>query len=309
MIRFRQLFGFSENQAVPGVTALALSTMVQGKERRLSKSARHSWKALAAQPRQTKIRRREWLMDDGRIVLSVVTVLPDGSNIAIHSDITEEREAAERIAYLAHHDPLTGLPNRIHFREQVDAALSERAQDEQIALVHLNLDRFKSINNTMGVSTGDIVLRQVAERIRSSAGSENMLARLGSDEFAILQSRRQQPWNVTALADQIRRELSEPFFHGEKQIELSVSMGIAVAPEDGAETDVLLRNAGVALFACQGGRTQTRAFLHKRDGIPDAGPSRAGSGSSTGDAERANSNCTTSRSTICVSGASAASRR
>ncbi|WP_455872932.1 diguanylate cyclase domain-containing protein [Rhizobium yanglingense] len=132
--------------------------------------------------------------------------------MAIHSDITEERKAAERIAHLAHHDPLTGLPNRIRFREQVDAALSERAPNEQIALVHLNLDRFKSINDTMGVSTGDTILRQVAERIRASASSENTLARLGSDEFAILQRGRQQPWNVTALADQIRRELSEPFF-------------------------------------------------------------------------------------------------
>ncbi|WP_086996587.1 putative bifunctional diguanylate cyclase/phosphodiesterase [Rhizobium sullae] len=259
--RFRQIFGFSDDQAVPGVPVQALSTNIHGKERKVARSAFRSKDERTAPPGQGKIRRREWLMDDGRVILSVVTVLPDGSNIAIHSDITEERKAAERIAHLAHHDPLTGLPNRIRFREQVDAALSERAPDEQIALVHLNLDRFKSINNTMGVSTGDTILRQVAERIRASAGSENMLARLGSDEFAILQRGRQQPWNVTALADQIRRELSEPFFRGDKQIELSVSMGIAVAPEDGAETDVLLRNAGVALSQAKAdGRKRERFF-------------------------------------------------
>ncbi|TCU11069.1 putative bifunctional diguanylate cyclase/phosphodiesterase [Rhizobium sullae] len=259
--RFRQIFGFSDDQAVPGVPVKALSTNIHGKERKVARSAFRSKAERTAPPGQGKIRRREWLMDDGRVILSVVTVLPDGSNIAIHSDITEERKAAERIAHLAHHDPLTGLPNRIRFREQVDAALSERAPDEQIALVHLNLDRFKSINNTMGVSTGDTILRQVAERIRASAGSENILARLGSDEFAILQRGRQQPWNVTALADQIRRELSEPFFRGDKQIELSVSMGIAVAPEDGAETDVLLRNAGVALSQAKAdGRKHERFF-------------------------------------------------
>jgi predicted signal transduction protein with EAL and GGDEF domain len=113
----------------------------------------------------------------------------------------------------------------------------------------------------MGVSTGDTILRQVAERIRASASGENILARLGSDEFAILQRGRQQPWNVMALADQIRRELSEPFFRGDKQIELSVSMGIALAPEDGAETDVLLRNAGVALSQAKAdGRKHERFF-------------------------------------------------
>ncbi|TCU36496.1 putative bifunctional diguanylate cyclase/phosphodiesterase [Rhizobium azibense] len=259
--RFRQLFGFSADQAVPGVSVRALSTRIRGKERKMVRSKYRSKEAPAVPPGQGRIRRREWLMDDGRVIFSVVTVLPDGSNIAIHSDITEERKAAEQIAHLAHHDPLTGLPNRIRFREQVDAALSERAPDEQIALVHLNLDRFKAINDTMGVSTGDTILRQVAERIRASASSENTLARLGSDEFAILQRGRQQPWNVTALADQIRRELSEPFFRGDKQIELSVSMGIALAPEDGAETDVLLRNAGVALSQAKAdGRKHERFF-------------------------------------------------
>ncbi|MBB4228248.1 putative bifunctional diguanylate cyclase/phosphodiesterase [Rhizobium mongolense] len=259
--RFRQLFGLFADQAVAGVSVRALSTRIPGKERKTVRSAYRSKEASAMPPGQGKIRRREWLMDDGRVIVSVVTVLPDGSNIAIHSDVTEERKAAERIAHLAHHDPLTGLPNRIRFREQVDAALSERAPDEQIALVHLNLDRFKSINDTMGVSTGDTILRQVAERIRASASGENILARLGSDEFAILQRGRQQPWNVMALADQIRRELSEPFFRGDKQIELSVSMGIALAPEDGAETDVLLRNAGVALSQAKAdGRKHERFF-------------------------------------------------
>lgn len=113
----------------------------------------------------------------------------------------------------------------------------------------------------MGVSAGDKILQQVAERVRASAGSENTLARLGSDEFAILQTGKQQPWNVTALAEQIRRELSEPFFHGEKQVELSVSMGIAIAPEDGEETDILLKNAGVALsHAKADGRKRERFF-------------------------------------------------
>ncbi|MBX4858521.1 EAL domain-containing protein [Rhizobium sophorae] len=260
-IRFRQLFDLTDEDVIAGATIADLTAKMRGTESASAKPGRRTGRHSSANARSSGIRRREWLMDDGRIIQSMVTILSDGSNISIHADITEDRRAAERITYLAHHDPLTGLPNRIHFREQVDATLTERKPDEQIALVHLNLDRFKSINNTMGVSVGDKILQQVAERIRASAGSENSLARLGSDEFAILQTGRQQPWNVTALAEQIRRELSGPFFHGEKQVELSVSMGIAVAPEDGEETDILLKNAGVALsHAKADGRKRERFF-------------------------------------------------
>ncbi|MGO7559350.1 putative bifunctional diguanylate cyclase/phosphodiesterase [Rhizobium johnstonii] len=258
-IRFRQLFDLTAEDLTAGATIADLTAKMRGRES--TKPGRRTGRHSPATAKSSGLRRREWLMDDGRIIQSMVTILSDGSNISIHADITEDRRAAERITYLAHHDPLTGLPNRIHFREQVDATLAERKPDEQIALVHLNLDRFKSINNTMGVSAGDKILQQVAERVRASAGSENTLARLASDEFAILQTGKQQPWNVTALAEQIRRELSEPFFHGEKQVELSVSMGIAIAPEDGEETDILLKNAGVALsHAKADGRKRERFF-------------------------------------------------
>ncbi|MGZ2430068.1 putative bifunctional diguanylate cyclase/phosphodiesterase [Rhizobium redzepovicii] len=260
-IRFSQLFGLTQADVTPGVTIADLIDKMRGAEGASAKPGRRAGRHSSAAVKSSGIRRREWLMDDGRVIQSMVTILADGSNIAIHADITEDRKAAERITYLAHHDPLTGLPNRIHFRQQVDAALAERKPDEQIALIHLNLDRFKSINNMMGVSAGDTILQQVAARIRASAGSENTLARLGSDEFAILQTGRQQPWNVTALAEQIRRELSEPFLHGEKQMELSVSMGIAVAPGDGDETDILLKHAGVALsHAKSDGRKRERFF-------------------------------------------------
>ncbi|MBB4444008.1 MULTISPECIES: putative bifunctional diguanylate cyclase/phosphodiesterase [Rhizobium] len=263
-IRFRQLFGLTQEDLTAGATITDLTAKMRGREN--AKPGRRTGRHSSATARSSSLRRREWLMDDGRIIQSMVTILSDGSSISIHADITEDRRAAERITYLAHHDPLTGLPNRIHFREQVDATLAERKPDEQIALVHLNLDRFKSINNTMGVSAGDKILQQVAERVRASAGSENTLARLGSDEFAILQTGKQQPWNVTALAEQIRRELSEPFFHGEKQVELSVSMGVAIAPEDGEETDILLKNAGVALsHAKADGRKRERFFASEME--------------------------------------------
>ncbi|MDO3432357.1 EAL domain-containing protein [Rhizobium sp. CBN3] len=260
-IRFPQLFGLTPEDIAAGATIAELIGKMRGNESTASKTVRQTARTSLAKTGSSSIRRREWQMHDGRIIQSVVTILSDGSSIAIHADITEDRKAAQRITYLAHHDPLTGLPNRMYFREQVDATLAERKPHEQIALVHLNLDRFKSINNTIGVSVGDKILQQVAERIRAWAGSENMLARLGSDEFAILQTGKQQPRNVTALADQIRRALSEPFLNGEKQVTLSVSMGIAIAPENGGEPDILLKNAGVALsHAKADGRKRERFF-------------------------------------------------
>jgi diguanylate cyclase (GGDEF)-like protein len=260
-IRFQQLFGFAEQDTTPGTSIGSLIAKIAGAEKSEVLTASRD-----AGRGNGRIRRREWVMNDGRIVQSVVTVLADGSNISIHADITEDRKAAERIAFLAHHDPLTGLPNRISFRDRLDAALAARKPDEQIALIHLNLDRFKSVNNTLGVSAGDKILRQVADRLRASAGPGNTLARLGSDEFAILQCGRQQPLNVTALADQIRRELSEPFCRGDKAVELSVSMGIAFSPKDGMDTDVLLKHAGVALsHAKSGGRRGERFFTSEME--------------------------------------------
>ncbi|MFK0330311.1 putative bifunctional diguanylate cyclase/phosphodiesterase [Rhizobium sp. NPDC090275] len=260
-IRFQQLFGLEVDDTRAGTSIGSLIAKIDGLEKAGAR-------AVARESRSDggRIRRREWEMNDGRIIQSVVTVLPDGSNISIHADITEDRKAAERIAFLAHHDPLTGLPNRIRFREQLDTALAARKPDDQIALIHLNLDRFKSVNNTLGVSAGDKILRQVADRLRALAGSSNILARLGSDEFAILQCAREQPWNVMALADQIRRELSEPFFRGDKAVELSVSMGIAICPKDGAETELLLKHAGVALsHAKSGGRRGERFFTSEME--------------------------------------------
>jgi diguanylate cyclase (GGDEF)-like protein len=262
-VRFLQLFGLSDSDVKPGESIASLIAKIDGTEK---SDIRAAMRAAASESDNGRIRRREWVMNDGRIIQSVITVLADGSNISIHADITEDRKAAGRIAFLAHHDPLTGLPNRISLRERLDAALAARKPDEQLALIHLNLDRFKSLNNTLGVSAGDKILRQVADRLRASAGTGNILARLGSDEFAILQGGRQQPWNVTALADQIRRELSEPFLHGEKAVELSVSMGIAISPQDGLETDVLLKHAGVALsHAKSGGRRGERFFTSEME--------------------------------------------
>ncbi|MET0746682.1 MAG: EAL domain-containing protein [Rhizobium sp.] len=264
--RFRELFNFREEDMRPGTSITALLSRVAGREVAAGRTVRGDPRSPSAAD-GTKIRRRDWRMDDGRQIESTVTILPDGSSVSLHEDVTEERRAAEQITYIAHHDPLTGLYNRIRFRDEVDIALERLIPGERMALIHLNLDNFKSINNTLGVTAGDQVLQQVANRLRSNAGSSNILARLGSDEFAILQCGRQQPLNVRALIDQIRRELAAPFVVGDTQVELTVSAGIAIAPDDGSETGVLLKNASVALsHAKADGRRRHRFFAAEMEG-------------------------------------------
>lgn len=254
--RFRDIFDFTEEDVAPGVPIAELLSRVAGTEEKTNGGLRRS-----ATPDGIKIRCRKWRMDDGRYIESTVTILPEGGSVSVHEDVTEERQAAEYITYIAHHDPLTTLYNRIRFREKVDIALENLVADERLALIHLNLDDFKSINNTLGVTAGDQVLQQVADRLRSNTGGSNILARLGSDEFAILQYGRQQPLNVKALIDQIGRELAAPFFVGDTQIELTASAGVAIGPEDGHETGVLLKNASVALsHAKADGRKRHRFF-------------------------------------------------
>jgi diguanylate cyclase (GGDEF)-like protein len=258
--RFRDLFNFSDADVEPGTPIGVLISRIQGCENPDTRTV-HSH-ALQTGLHRSRPRRREWQMDDGRIVESIVTILPDGSSVSTHEDVTEERRAAERIAYIAHHDPLTGLPNRIKFREELERTIASLRQGEHLALAHFNLDRFKSINNTLGVSAGDHILQQVAERLRAMAGSINILARLGSDEFAILQHGSAQPIGITELIDRIDRELAAPFIMGDKQVELGVSSGIAICPEDGAETELLLKNASVALSHAKAeGRRRNRFFV------------------------------------------------
>lgn len=262
--RFRDLFNFSDGDVEPGTAIGTLVAKIPGEERRAETYQVGSFPEPSGN--RSRLRRREWRMRDGRTIESIVTILPDGSSISTHEDVTEERRASERIAYIAHHDALTGLPNRIKFSEEVDRALRELKPEQRLGLIHVNLDRFKLVNDTVGLSIGDDILQQVADRLRATAGSRNVLARLGSDEFAILQFGRQQPLNVTALAEQIGRELALPFVVGDKQLELSVSAGVAIGPEDGPDTETLMKNASLALAhaKAEGGR-RNRFFAREME--------------------------------------------
>jgi diguanylate cyclase (GGDEF)-like protein len=208
---------------------------------------------------------------DGRTIAILNQPMPNGGWVATHEDITERRKAEEKISHMALHDALTNLPNRLFFREQLEARLAQLPQDQKFAVLCLDLDRFKVVNDTLGHLFGDMLLQQVAERITGCLREGDTLARLGGDEFAILQGSIKQPNDVIALADRIFEAAEAPFDLDGNQVVVGTSIGIAVAPTDAAEADRLLKNADMALYRAKAdGRGAYRFFEPEMDALMQA---------------------------------------
>ena len=177
-------------------------------------------------------------------------------------DVTAKHQAETRIAHMAHHDALTDLPNRVLFHERLDEALLRvRRYEETLAVLYLDLDQFKNVNDTLGHPAGDKLLVAVAERLRACVRDCDLAARFGGDEFAVLQLRLAGPHEAGALAERIVTLLSEPYDIDGQLVEIGASVGIALAPADGETAEQLLRNADMALFRAKDeGRCTFRFF-------------------------------------------------
>lgn len=186
-------------------------------------------------------------LEDGRTIRISRLCLSDGGYVASHEDLTETVRAKTRLNHLATHDALTNLPNRVLLRDQLDAVLGAASTDSRAAVLHLKLDRFKGINDSLGHSVGDSLLRAAADRLRGVVAEGDTVARLGDNEFALTQVGRDQPSRSTVLAQHVLEALGTVFHLNGHHLEIGASIGIAVAPEDGTDPDELLRNAGIAL--------------------------------------------------------------
>jgi diguanylate cyclase (GGDEF)-like protein/PAS domain S-box-containing protein len=187
--------------------------------------------------------------------------------LAVVEDVTERKEAEQRIAHLAHFDALTDLPNRILLRERLEQELSLVRRGGQLAVHYLDLDHFKSINDTLGHSAGDELLKEVAGHMRGCLGEGDILARLGGDEFAIVQTGIEHPTDAAVLAQKVREAVTQAFYdlHGH-QVVADISIGIALAPDDGTEVDQLLKCADMALYGAKSeGRGTYRYFEPEMD--------------------------------------------
>lgn len=203
----------------------------------------------------------EILLRDGRWIAASFSALPGGGWIEGYFDVTEQHRAAEQIQFLARHDPLTSLPNRRVFNEVIVNECERAKRGASIAVLCLDLDHFKCVNDTLGHPLGDKLLKEAALRLRSNLRTTDTVARLGGDEFAIVQVEAEQPQGAMQLAKRIIEELSKPYFIDGHQIVVGTSVGIAMAPNDGTDADVLVRNADMALYRAKSdGRGTFRFF-------------------------------------------------
>jgi diguanylate cyclase (GGDEF)-like protein len=205
-------------------------------------------------------------LSDGRALSINFQPMAQQGWLVTIEDITERRRAEARITHMAHHDALTGLPNRVLFLKRLSQGIARSRRGDPCAVLCLDLDHFKAVNDTLGHPVGDALLRAVTARLLAHVRETDTVARLGGDEFAIVQSSVEQPQDATALAQRLTEVLSEPFDLEGHQMVIGTSVGIAVVPQDGDDPHVLLKNADLALYKAKAdGRGRYRCFEPEMD--------------------------------------------
>jgi diguanylate cyclase (GGDEF)-like protein len=203
---------------------------------------------------------------NGSTVATHFRPLPNGGWVATHEDVTERRRADARIVFMARHDHLTRLPNRMLFHERLEQALDMAGRGQGCAVICLDLDRFKFVNDTLGHPVGDGLLLAAANRLQACVREGDTVARLGGDEFAIIQLAAERPDHAEILAKRIIEAFASPFEVDGHAIVVGTSIGVAVAPGDGTSADKLLKNADIALYRAKSeGRGTVRFFEPEMD--------------------------------------------
>jgi diguanylate cyclase (GGDEF)-like protein/PAS domain S-box-containing protein len=203
---------------------------------------------------------------DGRLIQVKSEPVPDGGWLATHEDVTERVRAEERIARLAHYDTLTDLPNRLSFRECVERRLSKDNPDDRFAILYIDVDEFKSINDSLGHYVGDELLKCIASRLRDCADPSDLVARLGGDEFAIVKAECGPTTSLVTFVENIQRAIRSPINCCGHEVMTDASIGIAIAPGDGSSLDQLVKNADLAMYDAKSSGRRTFRFY-----VPEMG--------------------------------------
>jgi len=184
--------------------------------------------------------------------------------IASFNDITERKEAEERIAHLAHHDILTGLPNRFSLEDRLAQALSIANRDQsRVAVFFIDLDRFKNINDSLGHQVGDKLLIEVAERLKKGIRASDIVARIGGDEFVVVLTQISDNTQAAVIAETLLKEVSKPYKIDTHSLTTTPSIGISIYPDDSSDGDELIRNADIAMYhAKENGRNNYHYFTN-----------------------------------------------
>ena len=258
--RYIEMYGLSTDVVIAGTTLRDLMShrIATGTLKRDPDEYRTALLSAVAKGEVTS-----WIAitPEGRAIAVTNRPMPGGAWVGTHEDVTERRQAEERIEYLAHHDALTDLPNRLLFHQQLEQSLKELRRGERLALLYVGLDQFKSINDTLGHPVGDELLKAVAARLQGCLNETDTVARLGGDEFAIIQMAVDKPTDTTDLVQRIHEAIREPYEYGVHQFTADASIGIAMAPDDGADSNELLKNADLAMYGAKADGRGTYRFF------------------------------------------------
>lgn len=169
--------------------------------------------------------------------------------IAIFNDITEHKSSRAQIEFLAHHDGLTGLPNRVLLNDRLEMAITQaHRQEERLGILFIDLDRFKNVNDSLGHSVGDEILKEAAKRLTNSIRTGDTVSRLGGDEFVVLFPKVRDEGNLADLTIKLREILQQAYVVNGMSLHMTPSIGIAVYPEDGEDPNTLIKNADAAMY-------------------------------------------------------------
>jgi len=266
---FTQITGYSEAEAL-------------GKDLTLTRSGRHDEEFYAAMWR-AQVEHGYWRGEiwnrrkNGELYLESLTVnaVRDSEGLTTHyvgvfSDITKARESQDKLDHLAHHDPLTALPNRLLFHDRLHHALQHASRNhEQLALLFIDLDRFKNVNDTLGHHIGDELLKQVSKALQARLREGDTLARLGGDEFIVLLEDIDNQFGASLVAEKLVQMFEQPFMVAGHELFVTCSVGISLFPDDATDLNMLIRNADVAMY---------QAKARGRNGYSFYTPSMSGEG-------------------------------
>jgi diguanylate cyclase (GGDEF)-like protein/PAS domain S-box-containing protein len=246
--RFAEIYGLPVREIAPGMTTRQLMALAFGSGRFSDVDPEGSIALQQSFVREHKPGSLVEHLTDGRSIAISHQPTPDEGFVATFEDITERLLTEEKVKHLARHDTLTDLLNRVAFYEQMETVLSRLRRSETMAVLSLDLDHFKSVNDTLGHPIGDLLLQTAAERMLSCVRGEDIVARLGGDEFAIVQVPSELPSSIVSLATRLIDVVGAPYDLDGHQVIVGISVGITVAPGEGSEPDALMKNADLALY-------------------------------------------------------------
>lgn len=243
---FAEMYNLTEEQMCPGTT-LSQVVAARVENGQFGESTPENYLLERTAP-VTQASDKVQVLLDGRSILIRRRPLPNGGWVTTHEDITERRQAEARVAHLARHDPLTGLANRAALQDYLAEAVKRVRRGDEMAVLWIDLDKFKLVNDSYGHGAGDQILQHVADRLRDCVRETDSVARLGGDEFAVLQLPIKNTHDAVALSERLLAALHAPFEVEDQIITIGCSIGIAIADKGNCEPTQLMRNADFALY-------------------------------------------------------------